>query len=93
MTLISESFSPAKTYLDLNFEEVKKEFKQTHGNYRDYGSILIINEENYSFSVNEFGMIKIFYEDNVYNNKMDKTHILESIKKNFKKHCDINIQF
>lgn len=83
-------FSPSQLYPDLNFKLLKEYlYNKINGDIIDYGSIVVISNENYSVSINNIGKIIIFY------NKLnqDFANYIASDMSKYLKAYDYNIQY
>lgn len=71
----SQIFYPKSVYLDLDFNVIKENLKLIVPNYSDYGSIIVLKDDQYYYSVNDIGKVEVFY------NELDNIQIEKSIKR------------
>ncbi|PBI36803.1 hypothetical protein BGU65_07225 [Clostridioides difficile] len=81
MLVYNKSFYPNDIFPRLDFSKIKKQLKLIDNDLSDFGSICIIEKEQYTISVNSIGEINVYY-DLEYENKVYR--IVYEIEKLFK---------
>lgn len=75
---------PNEVYINIDFLSIKKDIKSVFENVKDYGSSIIIDNGRALISVNNIGMIQVFYPDRV-NMKNSEDMDISKIESIFKK--------
>jgi ureidoglycolate hydrolase len=57
------AFYPNHIYPSLNFNTIKKSFKDLSNDYRDFGTIITIKNEELMISINNKGKTDIYYNN------------------------------
>lgn len=66
-------FMPNNTYIGINFDFIKDNIASTFKDYEDYGSIIVVRNQEIMMSVTNTGKIQLFYD--IIDNSVIERHI------------------
>lgn len=65
-------FLPQYIYLMINFENIKNNLKNMKSLYKDYGSIIALQDKDILITVNSIGKVEILFDDSIKQQFVDE---------------------
>ncbi|NBI08380.1 hypothetical protein [Senegalia massiliensis] len=75
----NEIYYPKERFLNLNFEKIKKYITHYDYLFKDYGSIILIQNSEIAISINHIGKTVFFYNGIEESKKEDYISIIEKV--------------